>query len=245
LVNAKLKNRKLGVMQPYFFPYPGYFSMIKGTDQYVVFDTPQYTSRSFMNRNRILDPNSDGWIYITVPIKKHPLKSSINSIKIKNEINWKSRIISKFGYYKKHAPYYDRVMAFLSEILDKDFDRLVDLNIHTIRSTCSYLGIEFNCKIYSKMNLEIEPVKAADEWGLNICKAMSFQEFIYPERGQLFVDRKKYEDNNINLKFLEYDFPAYDQGKSNFVPGLSILDAMMFNSPSELIQMLDEYQLVN
>ncbi len=232
-------------MQPYFFPYPGYFSMINGTDQYVVFDTPQFVSRSFMNRNRILDPNSEGWIYITVPVKKHPLKASMNDITIQNEINWKNKIISQFGYYKKRAPHYNDVVAFVSETLNNDFEKLAELNIHTIKSTCAYLGIDFKYSLFSKMNLNIEPVKASDEWGLNICKAMCFPEFIYPERGQLFVDKTKYAKNNIDLKFLEYEFPEYNQGRNCFTPGLSILDAMMFNSPSEIIQMIDEYQLVS
>lgn len=232
-------------MQPYFFPYPGYFSLIKLTDFYVVFDTPQYGSRTFMNRNRILDPNSEGWTYITVPVKKHHLKTAINQIEICDEINWMEKIVSQFSHYRKRAPYYNQVIAFLMDTLNVKFKRLSDLNLHTIKAICAYIGIDFKYDIFSEMDLQIEAVTTSDEWGLNICKAMSFPEFIYPERGQLFVDREKYTNSNIKLQFLKYCFPEYNQYKNKFVSGLSILDAMMYNTASEINEMLDEYQLVS
>jgi hypothetical protein len=94
------------------------------------------------------------------------------------------------------------------------------------------------------MDLELEPVEAADEWGLNICKAMGICHFINPELGQKFVNRQKYTENGIDLKFFKFGYPQYMQGNREFTPGLSILDAMMFNSPEEINAMLDVYRLV-
>ncbi len=234
----------LGIMQPYFFPYPGYFSLIKATNKWIVFDTPQYENRSWMNRNRIIDPNHENWMYFTVPIKKHELKSPVNSIRIQNCENWKGKIIGQLGYYRKYAPHFNKVIEFLVETLKVDFDNLSELNIHTLKATCAYLGIDFNYEIFSKINLPVEPVQKRDEWGLNICKAMGIKDYINPERGQSFVHREKFLDNNINLRFLKFGFPEYDQKRKDFIPGLSIIDAMMFNTPKEIIQMLDEYELV-
>ncbi len=234
----------LGIMQPYFFPYPGYFSLIKTTNKWIVFDTPQYEIRSWMNRNRILDPNHDGWMYFTVPVKKHALKVSLNSIRIQNSENWKGKIMGQLGYYRKRAPYYKKVIEFLYKTLEGDFDSLSELNVHTLKSTCAYLGINFNYEVFSQMNLRIEAVQERDEWGLNICKAMGIKDYINPQRGQLFVHSEKFLDNNINLRFLKFKFPEYDQKRKDFIPGLSIIDAMMFNTPAEINQMLDEYELV-
>lgn len=235
---------KLGIMQPYFFPYPGYFALIKATNKWVVFDTPQYENRSWMNRNRIIDPNKDGWMYFTVPVKKHPLKSPLNSIEIQNAANWKDKIIAQLGYYKKHAPYYKVVVDLLSESFKLEFEKLTELNTHTLKVTCAYLNINFNYEIFSEMDLEVEPVNEADEWGLNICKAMGVTNFINPELGQQFVDRQKYLNNKIDLKFFEFGYPSYNQKRDEFIPGLSIIDAMMFNSPEKIKQMLDVYRLV-
>ena len=234
----------LGIMQPYFFPYLGYFSLIKATNKWIVFDTPQYGNRSWINRNRILDPNSEGWIYFTAPVKKHKLASAIYSIEIQNSENWKEKIIAQLGYYRKHAPNYKTVTEFLIETMKDEFDSLSKLNIHTLKACCAYIGIDFNFEIFSEMKLPIDLVQNADEWALKICKVMGVTEYINPERGQLFIQRKKYSYNKINLKFLEYKSPEYDQRKKEFIQGLSIIDAMMFNTPDEINQLLDDYQLV-
>lgn len=230
-------------MQPYFFPYPGYFSMIKATDHYVVFDTPQYAHQSWMNRNRILDLNSNRWKYINVPVKRHHLNTAINLIDISNSSRWVDRIVSQLDYYKKYAPYYKQVIQFLKATLKKEFKKLSDLNIHTIESTCDYIGLEFNFEVFSKMNTGVDHVNASDEWGLKICQALGYREFLCPEGGKDFVERSKYAQNDIKLHFLAYSNPAYDQKRPVFEPALSILDAMMFNTPKEIFQMLDEYKL--
>jgi len=236
---------KLAIMQPYFFPYSGYFSLIKATNKWIVFDTSQHANYSWMNRNRILNFNNDSWMYFRVLVKKHPLKTPINHIEIQNDKNWKEKIISQLGCYKKYAPHYKTVVEFLVETLKTEFENLSALNVHTLKATCDYIGIDFNYEVFSEMDIQVEPVHEADEWGLNICKAMGVTEYINAERGQLFIDREKYRNNNINIKFLEFGFPEYNQKKEAFIPGLSIIDAMMFNSPLEINQMLDEYQLVN
>ena len=74
-----------GIMQPYFFPYIGYFSLIKATNKWIVFDTPQYANRSWMNRNRVIHPSGEGWIYLTVPVRKHALRTPLNKIEINNK----------------------------------------------------------------------------------------------------------------------------------------------------------------
>jgi hypothetical protein len=95
---------KIGIMQPYFFPYPGYFSLIAQCDKWVVFDIPQYIRHGWVNRNRILHPK-DGWQYIVVPVKKHSRNTAICDIHISGNTNWSERILHQTGHYKKHAPF--------------------------------------------------------------------------------------------------------------------------------------------
>ena len=236
---------KLGIMQPYFFPYPGYFSLIKATNKFILFDISQYVRHSWMNRNRIIDPNSNGCRYITVPVKKHKFKSPINSLAIHNGENWKEKIIAYLGYYRKYAPHYKKVVEFLHETLKDEFDSLSELNVHTLKASCAYIGIDQNFEVFSEMKINVEPVGNADEWGLNICNALGINEYINPVGGQSFMDKQKYLKNNIDLKFLEFGYKPYNQKRDEFIPGLSIIDAMMFNSPAEINQMLDDYKLVS
>ena len=59
---------KLGIMQPYFFPYLGHFALIAAVDEWIVFDITQYTRKSWVNRNRVLRPDG-GWQYVSIPLR--------------------------------------------------------------------------------------------------------------------------------------------------------------------------------
>jgi hypothetical protein len=230
--------------QPYFLPYLGYFSLIKHADQFILFDTAQFIRHSWIERNRILKP-VEGWQYIQVPLKKHPHDSIIGNIEISNDQNWKDKIAAQLRHYKKTAPYYNDVISLLKEIFLDEYDEIVGLNKALIKNVCSYIGFEANIKVFSEMNLDIEPVSMPDEWALNVCKAINGAvEYRNLPGGMSFYDRRKYEKNNIFLKFQRVNLTEYDQKRPNFEPGLSIIDVMMFNSKGEINHMLDNYDLL-
>lgn len=241
--NDFFKNKILGIQQPFFFPYLEYFALIFATDYWIVFDTPQFVKRAWFNRNRILDLKK-GPKYITVPVHKHALTESTNKVKIHSEKAWNNKIISQLEGYKSKAPYYTEVIDFLNETLKPDFEYLSELNTYALEKTCKFLGVDFKYEVYSKMDLNLSHVNGPDEWGLRITKAMGASKFINALTGQKFIDRKKYQENGVDIKFLKYYFEPYKQLGKPFEPGLSVIDAMMFNSPEEIREMLNNYQLV-
>ena len=235
---------KLGIMQPYFFPYIGYFSLIKHTDEFILLDTVQFIRHGWIERNRILKP-SDGWQYIMVPLKKHSRETLIKDIEINNDQQWKEKILAQLQHYKKQAPYFSNVIDILNEIFSKEYATIVDLNLASLKTVCNYLGINTPIQVFSLMNIDIEPANAPDEWALNICKALgNVDEYWNPPGGQSFFDRKKYENAGINLKFHSAILTEYDQKRNVFEPGLSIIDVMMFNSVEEINKMLNDYELL-
>jgi hypothetical protein len=234
----------LGIMQPYFFPYVGYFSLIKATCRWIVFDTPQYKRESWMNRNRIIKPDKREWMYFHVPVNKSPLPTAINQKTICNNTQWHKRIIGQLGHYRKHAPYYKVIEELLLDILNKSYLRLLDLNVAAINAVCEYLGIDFKYEILSEMNLELEPVNRPEEWALVICKALGFNKYLNAEGGMTFFQNDLFQESGIEVQFLKYGYPEYDQKIGEFIPRLSILDTMMFNSSADLQKILDDYQLV-
>ena len=235
---------KLAIMQPYFLPYLGYFSLIKHTDEFILLDTVQFIRHGWIERNRILKP-SDGWQYIMVPLKKHSRETIIKDIEINNDQQWKEKILAQLQHYKKQAPYFSNVIDILNEIFSKEYATIVDLNLASLKTVCNYLGINTPIQVFSLMNIDIEPANAPDEWALNICKALgNVDEYWNPPGGQSFFDRKKYENAGINLKFHSAILTDYDQKRNVFEPGLSILDVMMFNSIEEINKMLDNYELL-
>lgn len=235
---------KIGIMQPYFFPYIGYFALIKYTDLFVFFDTPQYISHGWINRNRIL--NCDGEpTYITVPIKKAPRETPINEININTNMSWKEKIYGQLNVYKKKAPNFNTTMDFLHDLLDDiETEKLSYLNIYTLKNTCDYLGISREFFTFSEMDLNIAEVCSPDEWALNITKAMGIDTYVNPPGGQSFFDREKYEREGIKLEFLQSNLKKYVQRIGHFEPGLSIIDVMMFCKKDEILDMLDDYTIL-
>ena len=231
---------RVGIMQPYFFPYIGYFSLIKHTDMFILFDTAQFIRHGWIERNRIIKP-SGGWQYFSAPIMKHSQKTEIRDIRINNGVEWKIKIKSQMVHYKK-APYYDKTMEILNSALEIECDDIVHLDHHALQTICGYLAIETPISVFSQMGLEIEEVNSPDEWALNICKALNgVDEYWNPPGGKSFFDVSKYEKQGINIKFLEAKIRKYSQNNNTFEGGLSIIDVMMYNSVDEINSMLDDY----
>lgn len=234
-----------GIMQPYFFPYVGYFSLIKYVDRFIFFDTPQYISHGWINRNRILNSNGET-IYIIVPIKKCPRETPINKIEIVNASNWKEKIYGQITVYKKRAPFYKDTEAFLHYVLDEfQGAYLSELNIRATIESCKKIGINCQFDTFSKMNLDIVPVKEPDEWALNITKALKGDVYVNPPGGQSFFDKSKYDKEGIKLQFLESNLRRYVQRIGRFEPGLSILDVMMFCENEEIKEIIEDYRIIS
>lgn len=235
---------KIGIMQPYFLPYLGYISLIKHTDRFILLDDVQFIRHGWIERNRILKPNS-GWQYIRVPICKHSRNTLIKDILINNEIDWKCKMINQLQYYKKKAPYFYIVIDILKDVFSKDFNDIVSLNLFALKEINAYLGIEKSIEVFSRMNIKIGQVNAPDEWALNICQSIGdIHEYWNPPGGKSFFNPSKYDQNNIKLKFHSIQLSEYNQKQIVFEPGLSIIDVMMFNNVDEINEMLDGYTFV-
>jgi hypothetical protein len=234
---------KLAIMQPYFFPYVGYYSLIKNTDKFIIFDTVQFIRHGWIERNRILKPN-EGWQYIQVPLVKHNRDVLISELEIRNSDHWREKLKAQLQHYKKRSPYYAECMDVIDTCISLQTDSMVDLNEHILGVTCQYLNINFNSEIFSKMDIVIDEVKEADEWALNITKAMGFDEYINPPGGQEFFNKEKYIQEEIELTFLGNNVQQYKQRRETFEPGLSIIDLMMFNDVSSINAMIDDTKII-
>lgn len=235
--------RRIAIMQPYLFPYIGYFSLIKHTQQFILLDTVQYIRHGWIERNRILKPN-EGWQYIKVPLKKQSRETLIKDVKINNSTKWSDKIIAQLQHYKKKAPFYIQTIKLLNSIFENEYQDIVSLNHTALKAICDYLSINNPIEIFSEMDLSIDQVNEPDEWALNICKALGdIDEYWNPPGGQSFFDTRKYDNAGINLRFHSIIPFEYQQKGSKFETGLSIIDVMMFNSPEEINEMLDNYEL--
>lgn len=235
---------KVAIMQPYFMPYIGYISLIKHSDLFILFDPVQFIRHGWIERNRILKQN-DGWIYIQVPLLKSGRDTLIKDCLIDNSQNWKGKILAQLQIYKKKAPYYYKTLQVINEIFEEDFTTITELNKKSLEKICTYLGFYKDLPVFSEMGMEIESPESPDEWALNICKKMDAPiHYINPIGGNDFFDTNKYTSNNIDISFQKMTLTEYDQKRESFENGLSIIDVMMFNSPGEINNMLDQFELI-
>lgn len=234
-------------MQPYFFPYLGYFSLIKHTDKFILLDEVQFMRHSWIERNRVLKQN-EGWLYIKVPLIKDNSRPLIKNCLIDYSANWQAKIIAQLQSYKKIAPNYQRVIQIIEEVFSNKYSNISSLNKKALETIISYLGFSKTITIFSEMDLDIDEPKEADEWALNICQKLSTKDdkihYINPIGGLEFFDRKKYSVNGIDISFQKTEILEYSQKRELFESGLSIIDVLMFNSVEAINKMLDNYELI-
>ncbi|QDU92543.1 WbqC family protein [Lignipirellula cremea] len=224
---------KLGIMQPYFFPYLGYFDLIDRVDRWVVFDTAQYIRHGWVNRNRILHPRS-GWQYLVVPLQKHSRNTPIDQIVVKEDA-WRERILGQLNHYRKRAPYFRQTMDLVEECLALRDPHLAALNVHALQCVCRRLGIAFEPMIFSQMELPLAEVKGPGDWALRISEALGASEYLNPPGGQDLFDASRFKAAGIRLVIQSFSPIAYECPGYTLEPGLSVLNALMWLSPEDLM----------
>lgn len=228
----------VGIMQPYFFPYLGYFDLINRSDRWIVFDTSQYMREGWVNRNRILHAR-EGWQYIIVPLKKHARETPINQVEVVEFPDWRRKIMNQFTHYRGCAPYYGTTMALIEDCLSSGESNLSRLNVECLGKVCRYLGIAWMPEIFSEMHLKLGPVEGAADWALRIAEAAKATEYINPPGGAALYDAQRFSQHGIRLHLQEdFDF-AYACPGFGYVQKLSVLDVMMWVSPSSIKAHLD------
>jgi WbqC-like protein family len=227
---------KLGIMQPYFFPYLGHFSLIGAVDEWIVFDVSQYTPKSWMNRNRILHPKA-GWQYITVPLSNSSISIKTHEAKILDIPGAKASIAGKLSHYKKKAPHFEAVSALVNEVFDSAIDdSLVHLDVLGLQAVCRYLDIPFKYRVCSEMDLSLPDNLGPGEWALEISSQMGADTYVNPASGQELFDAKAFADRGISLQFAQPAEFSYKTGPYQYEPFLSIIDVLMWNSPDAVTE---------
>lgn len=228
-------------MQPYFFPNLNHFSMIDYADKWIVFDDTQYRKQSWINRNRILHPIS-GEMYIHCPINSVATKTKINEVKRKLNLNF---ILGQLSHYKK-APYYMNVIEIIRNIYlnnDKEFS-LAKFNVMALKKISDYINIEFNYTYSSELNITYPKKMNPGDWSLEITKFLGSCEYVNPISGKNLFDLDKFKKYNIKIKFFDFENPLYDTGDKSFIPGLSIIDTMMWLPPEKINFLLKKNRII-
>lgn len=229
----------LTIMQPYFFPYIGYFQLMHAADEFVVYDRIEY-SKGWINRNRILlNGQAD---YVSLPLKKDSDYLDIADRRLSD--TWPSeqrKMLGRLeGSYRK-APHFQEVFPLLQRTFQYEHPGLFEFLLNALMEVRSYLDISTPMVISS--SVEIDSTLRSEQRVMAICKARKADRYLNPIGGVTLYNKEEFARNGITLEFLKANEITYTQFDKPFVPSLSIIDVMMFNPPDRIRGFLSEFTL--
>lgn len=215
---------KVAIMQPYFFPYIGYFQLIASADLFIVYDNIKYTKKGWINRNRILQNGKD--VTFSLPLKSDSDYLYVCERELSADFN-RDKLLNQFKGVYQRAPYFAHTFPLLERIVRCGDTNLFNFLHHSIVATCEHLGITTEIRVSSNVNINHD-LKNQDKV-LALCKAVDASTYINAIGGIELYSKKMFHEQGIQLKFIQSKPFGYPQFGDTFVPWLSIIDVMMFN----------------
>jgi len=233
--------KRVAIMQPYFLPYIGYFQLIKSVDEFILYDNIQYTKKGWINRNRILVNGSDR--LITLPVKKDSDYLNIVDREVSDTWNTDKKsllTLIKSSYSK--APYFRETYELLEECLAVEHTNLFKFIHQTLLKINRYVEIETPITISS--TISIDHSLKSEEKVISLCKAVGATMYVNAIGGQHLYSKDRFALHKIQLQFIKSDMIQYNQFTNKFIPWLSIVDVLMFNSKQDITYYLNSYTLI-
>jgi len=224
-------------MQPYFFPYIGYWQLINAVDIFVIYDDVNFIKRGYISRNNILQ-NQKAQLF-TLELIGASQNKKINEISVGN--NSKKLLKTIKQNYSK-APFFNDVFQVLDEILNNEEKELSKFLGFSLVKIAKYLNIDTKF-LYSSDIKNDKTFKAQDRL-IEMSKILNATGYINSIGGIELYDKEVFSQNDINLSFLKTHEISYKQFNNEFVPNLSIVDILMFNSKDNIKNMLNQFQLI-
>ncbi len=231
---------RLAIMQPYFFPYIGYFQLIAAVDQFIVYDNIKYTKKGWINRNRMLQNGRE--LTFSLPLKSASDYMDVRERDLAADFD-RDKLLNQFKGAYGRAPYFAETFPLVDAIVRHPDTNLFRFLHHSIVRTCERLGITTKIRISSGIAIDHD-LKNQDKV-LALCEAVGASTYVNAINGMGLYEKQAFLDKGIVLKFIKSKPFEYPQFRDAFVPWLSIIDVMMFN-PLDSIQtrILTSYELI-
>jgi hypothetical protein len=223
----------IGILQPGYLPWLGFFEQMHRSDVFVIYDDVQYDKEGWRNRNRIKTANGIQWLTVPVHVKltEHPL---IVGTKIDNTVNWRKKHLASMKQNYAKAPFFKGYIHIFEHAYSKEWEYLVDLDIYFIAKLAECLGMG-NKNIIRSSTLDLK----GDRIGrlINLCKLFGADTFYEGASGKNYIDENEFLSHGIKVEFQNYQHPIYNQLYGDFIPYLSVVD-LLFNHGTESLKIL-------
>jgi hypothetical protein len=227
---------KLAIMQPYFFPYIGYFQLIQACDKLVIFDDVNYIKKGWINRNQLLF--NGGVHYFTIPLSGASQNKKISEITVmEDESKWRNNMIKTFQQAYSKAPFLNNVLPMLQRILFNSGSSVSDIARASILETLNYLDIQktiiHSSSVYNNHNLK------GENRILDICKTEGANTYLNLTGGKDLYKNDQFTEKGIQLKFVSSNF-SFEENHLR----LSIVHFLMNQSKDDILRKILSYSLV-
>ena len=227
----------LAVMQPYLFPYIGYFQLIYASDLFLLFDDVAYIKKGYINRNSIM---MDGQSFrFTIPVPGASQNKKIYELSYSSDVE---KVLKSIAQAYSKAPYFDTIYPMIERVLLQPVRDIADLCLASYKEIFSYLGLEKSFKKTSAIDYDRE--QPAENRIIDLCSRFNADHYINPIGGIDLYSRENFERKKLKLSFLKPELVEYKQLSNGFISGLSIIDVLMNCGPDEIRSLLSKYELV-
>jgi hypothetical protein len=231
----------LAVMQPYLFPYMGYWQLIRAVDRFVIYDDVNYIKGGWVNRNRILINGQPS--YITVPLQQSSQNKRICDLSLDSSLVWRNKLVKAIEISYRRAPFFSEFFPVTEQLIRYEESNLAGYLANQLKVLCHLMGIdtEFVLSSRSYGNSDL----SAQARVMDICQRESASIYINSPGGKALYDAQSFHAAGVGLRFIAMRPIPYKQRHPGFIPYLSIIDALMEVGPSGIAHHLDAYDLVN
>lgn len=227
----------VAVMQPYLFPYVGYFQLIHAVDDFVIYDDVNYINAGWINRNYILGKNAPQ--LMTMQLNGASQNLLINEISVGDK---RHKLLKTIQQTYSKAPFYKTVFPLIESVFSQKENNLAKLLTYSLKLVCDYLDLHPNWHISSE--LKKDNALRGQQKILAICDALGATQYINNIGGQELYEKQLFSDRGVQLSFIESQTNPYPQYGQQFMPNLSIIDVLMFNDVEKCQALLEGYKIV-
>jgi hypothetical protein len=232
--------RQIAIMQPYIFPYIGYFQLIQTVDKFVFYNDVNFIKKGWIHRNRIL-LNGKEFLF-TIPCADISQNRKICETELAMDAKERNKFLMTLVQSYKRAPFFEKIYSFIERIVNKEFQHIDELAMESVQQVCSLLDIKTELT-ESKNQYGNEELRKADRL-IDICNKEKILSYINPVGGQEIYAKEYFLERGISISFIKSNPISYPQFDKEFIPGLSIIDVLMFNDNERISAYLRNFELL-
>lgn len=232
----------IAVMQPYIFPYLGYYQLAASVDTFVFFDDVNFIKKGWIHRNTIAVQQKP--YRFTVPLQQASQNKTIQNTRLHlvEYLRWRKKFLTTLHQAYQGSPFFGEAYSLINQVLSADVDSIADLAANSVTTVAEYLGL--NTQFAYSSNLPYDRNGDGQDKILSICRLQQASAYVNPIGGKELYQPDTFRQNNIQLRFLQSADITYEQSAATFVPNLSIIDVLMHCSVPQINELLTQYELI-